>query len=210
MRAFNLNVALINRMTVENELLLFKAVSKGDEAAFRQLFDRYKGKLFGLALSLTKSTVIAEELLQEVFISLWVSRALLSNVRDPAAYIYQSTYRMLRRLVQKEQHQQIILKAIEAQSQPHLAAPDPEIQLLLSETRRILDEAVSQLPEQKKRIYQLAKVQGLSYKQISAELNISPNTVRNHLVEAVRLIRAYFIQAGMASLLPVLTLLIGR
>jgi len=197
-------------MTIENELLLFKAISTGEEAAFKQLFDIYKNKLFGLAISLTKSPLLAEELLQEVFTSLWISRHLLTDVLDPAAYIYQSAYRKLHQLIKKEQHQQLILQAVKEQSELPQQANDPEIQLLLSETRRILAEAVSQLSEQKRKIYQLAKVDGLSYKQISAELDISPNTVRNHLVEAVRLIREHFTQVGLASLLPILTILLDR
>lgn len=197
-------------MNIEKELLLFKAISKGEELAFKQLFDIYKDKLFGLAISLTKSTTLAEELLQEVFISLWISRHLLANVQDPPAYIYQSTYRKLRQLVKKEQHQQLIMLAVKEQSGLPEQANDPEIQLLLSETKRILADAVNQLSEQKRKVYQLAKVDGLSYKEISAKLNISPNTVRNHLVDALRLIREHFTQVGLGSLLPILTILLDR
>lgn len=197
-------------MNIDNEQLLFQAISKGEEPAFRQLFDIYKRKLFGLAVSITKSTVLAEELLQEVFTSLWVSRHLLANVKDPAAYIYQSAYRKLRQLVKKEQHQQVILEAIKTQSELPPPQNDPEIQLLLSETRRVLAEAVNSLSDQKRKIYQMAKVDGLSYKEISATLNISPNTVRNHLVEAVRLIREHFIRVGLGTLLPVLTILLDK
>lgn len=194
----------------DNDKFLFTAISKGDEAAFKELFDIYKHKLFGLTVSLTKSTFLAEELLQEVFTSLWVSRLLLAEVQDPAAYIYQSAYHKIRQLVKKERDQRHIIAQIQSQASAPSQADDPEISLLLAETKRILQEAINQLPEQKKKIYQLAKIEGLSYQQISKALNISPNTVRNHLVEAARLIRVHFTKAGMASLLPILTILLDR
>lgn len=197
-------------MSTTNEKMLFEAISTGDEAAFKQLFVLYKNKLSGLAISLTKSPFLGEELLQEVFTSLWVSRRVLADVQDPAAYIYQVTYRKLRLILQKEKHQHLILEGLKQQTEILANANDTEVQLLLSETKSVLAEAIGQLSDQKKRIYQLAKVDGLSYKEIGAELGISPNTVRNHLVEAIKSVKKYFAQMGFGSMLPILILLIER
>jgi RNA polymerase sigma-70 factor (ECF subfamily) len=69
---------------LHNDKALFKQISAGDEKAFRAIFDLYKVEMFRAVIRLTKSQVIAEEIIQEVFIGLWISRQHLIKVEEPA------------------------------------------------------------------------------------------------------------------------------
>ncbi|HUZ60995.1 MAG TPA: hypothetical protein VMU83_19635 [Hanamia sp.] len=63
-----------------SDKILFQKIASGDVEAFREIFDLYKKRLFAIAIKLSKSQLVSEEITQEVFISLWVSRALLINL----------------------------------------------------------------------------------------------------------------------------------
>lgn len=176
---------------------LFAQVAAGDETAFRGLFDLYKGRVYAAALHLTRDAFSAEELTQEVFIALWTSRERLPAVEQPDSYIYRAIYNKANAFFQKQANEARVLKTF-ARTHP-AASHETEETIVYHESRQLLGEAISQLSPQRKAVYQLSREQGLSYEEIAESLNISPNTVRNHLVEASKQIRQYLTDAGVAA-----------
>lgn len=81
-------------MAIDNlhEKELLQRISKGDEKAFREVFDLYKKRFFAAALKMTRSPDEAEEIVQEVFVSLWMQRALLATVENPPSYLFTIVY----------------------------------------------------------------------------------------------------------------------
>src|SRR5262249_5656340 len=75
-------------MDTYNEISLLSAVAKGDESAFRQLFDQYWDNIYGVAFTFTKSPVIAEEMAQDVFVKIWLKRAELPQVKKFGDYLF--------------------------------------------------------------------------------------------------------------------------
>src|ERR1700730_8709237 len=86
----------------DNELLLLKRIAEGDEYAFRAIYDLYKDRFYGVAMKLSSSDYIAEEILQEVFISIWRSRALLARVTKPSPYLFSIFYNCLKQSFRRE------------------------------------------------------------------------------------------------------------
>ncbi|HWJ28602.1 MAG TPA: sigma factor, partial [Flavisolibacter sp.] len=72
--------------TNENELI--QGVLQGDEKAFRQLFDHYWPGIFSVAFSLTKSSVLSEEIVQDVFLKVWLKREQLATVNNFPGYLF--------------------------------------------------------------------------------------------------------------------------
>ena len=168
---------------------LFRRVAKDDHAAFDQLFHLYADRLFAAVYHYTKSQFIAEELVQEVFISCWRHRQQLEEVQDPTAYLYRMVFNHINNYLKKAANERRILERAAAWAG---AVQHGTLQQLeANETGRIIADAVERLPAQKRLIYRLSKEQGLNYQEIADQLKISPNTVRNHLVEAMKLLRAY-------------------
>lgn len=171
----------------ENELLA--KVALGEETAFRELFERYKHKIYSFALYLTHSDSIAEEVTQEIFIKIWNHRSQLQEINYFKSWlrvlIRNHTYTILHRIAQER----IILKKISVQTDSHASVT--EIDVLTREYNRLLDQAIARLPTQQKKVYVMSRKEGMKHDMIADEMGISLNTVKNHMKAALRSIRLY-------------------
>jgi RNA polymerase sigma-70 factor (family 1) len=176
-----------------NEKELFLQIAAGDELAFQEIFNRYKIRLYSVAFKITRSEILAEEVMQEILMTIWLKRSLLPNIQKPSAYlftmVYNSSYlHFKKRAVEESFKTKAIGRMMESCN---------ETQELLDarESQNIIARAANQLPSQQQLIYNLSKEQGLNRQEIAERLGISPNTVRNHLNEALKSIRIYFQEA---------------
>lgn len=172
----------------EHALLL--QIAGGDEGAFKQLFESYRDRLFHYLLSVTKSPAIAEELIMDVFLKLWLGRELLVNIREPEAFFHKVAYHKamdyFKTVSRHERLQQIYIDRMEK------ASPKTAEDLLIEEeNRRILLDAVNQLPARRKEIFKLRREEGMSYDEIARALHLSRSTVKNSLKIATRSISVF-------------------
>ena len=169
--------------------ILFGLIAEGNEMAFKILFEQYKAKTYTVAFKWTKCTLAAEEITQEVFISIWVSKAQLPTVKDATAYIYTIIYNQVKRYLKKEQHQNRILQLAFWHTKKIGNITEETIQA--NETQQLISQALAKLTPQKKLIFNLSRQQGKNYSEIGASLNLSPHTVKSHLAKTVKFIRTY-------------------
>lgn len=169
--------------------ILLRHIAEDEEQAFRAVFDHYKVPFHATAFKMTRSADIAEEIVQEVFVTLWIKRKLIAVAKKPENYVFtilhNCIYSHFRKLVLERQLKSKIAQMDEKSENP------VETLLLEKENRTILEKIINQLPPQQKVIYRLAKQEGVSREDIAKQLNISPNTVRNHLATAVDHLRTY-------------------
>ena len=184
----------------DNEKLLFKQISAGDEQAFKSIFYLYKVQLFKVVIRLTKSKVIAEEIIQEVFLSLWKGRVHLIKVKDPSSYIYRCLFNHISSYLKKEANQERILKAGTRYGQSFSNATGNLVEE--HETQRLIEQAVVQLPTQQNIVYRLSRQQGLTNNEIAEHLHVSQHTVKSHLSKAIWYIRTYL--KNLASVILVI------
>ena len=168
---------------------IFAAIAECDETAFETLFELYKQKVYAVAFKWTKSAYDAEEITQDFFIGIWKSRAKLSAVDDPHAYIYTAIYNKINRYLKKQVNQERILKLSLWDAKKY--SNETEETILADDSRKFINNAVAQLTPQKKLIYDLNRNQGKSYDEIAETLHLSKNTVKTHLVQAVKFVRQY-------------------
>lgn len=171
----------------EQELL--KLVAEGDRNAFTQIYNNYHNKIYSIAYELTESTTVAEEIVQDVFLKIWVKRDSLNEVEHFRAYLFTITrnyvFTALKRIARKES-----LEVSAIQDVP-LYDHDTEDRVLNNEYTRILQAAIDRLPEQQKQVYNLIKKEGLKREEAAAALHLSPETVKTHLAQAMRSVRTY-------------------
>lgn len=143
---------------------------------------------------MTRSDAVAEEIVQETFVAIWQKRGLLKDIHHPDAYFFTALYRKVYRHYKK--------LALDRKATKHIAgtwATQDETGdvVLLQESQRLVNEAITRLPQQQQLVFRLSRQHGLSRDQIAAQLNISPNTVRNHMADAIKSIRAYLKKAAL-------------
>lgn len=166
---------------------LFVRIAAGDESAFKLLFESYRGKCYQVILYATKSTVTAEELTQEAFINIWRSRRGLSRVENPNAYLYKVLFNLIHTYLCKQSNELRIRQLARSQ---HNQFDNSTIETIeVNETAKLIADVVERMPKQQKTVYLLSREKGMTYQQIAVELGISPNTARNHLVEALKSVR---------------------
>jgi RNA polymerase sigma-70 factor (ECF subfamily) len=192
------------QINIEKELFL--RVAQGDEEAFNTLFHRYVPRLHTLIMKVTRSEGVAKDIIQEVFLYLWIDREALTDVDVPQNWIYKiaynRSYTWLSKQVSRNQ------KYSEFKLQNPIEGEDSlEHTVSLHETARLIQEATSLLPDQARRIFQLSRETGLKAAEVADQLNISVQTVRNSLVRSVKFIKEYLTQHGI--LLPALLVLIN-
>ena len=168
---------------------LFRLIAGDDEAAFSELFRRYDKRIYPFVLKMIRTPVLAEEITHEIFIKIWRHREKLPAIDHPEAYILTIAARHTLDQIKKRLNENKMLRGLSAsKAQSH---NDTEEKMLLRDRAALVQQAVDQLPPQQKSVYELSRLEGMNYEQIAEQLQISPNTVRNHLVKALRSIRDY-------------------
>lgn len=178
---------------------LFRRISKGDEQAFRILYDEYRQELYGVALKFTKSHEQTEEIVQEVFINLWVGRGKLPMVEKPDAYIFKVLYNCVNHFLRRESNRARLLRDAARLHPDSLNTTEEMVDVRQSEA--LIEKALQQLPPQQKTVYRMSRQHKMNIDEIAATLNISRNTAKIHLVKALRFVRTYLKDVAMVAVL---------
>lgn len=172
-----------------NERALLFQVADGDEKAFTRLFERYSDVTYGFAIVYTKTAESAEEVVQEIFLKLWIRREKLRDIQSFPDHLFIITRNhiidFLRKNLREKKYQQQLLRHFKEVSFT------PEQQLIFKESGEMIEKAVAMLPPQQQVIYRLRRNEDMPLDEIAFAMNLSRLTVRNHLNRALTTIRAY-------------------
>ncbi len=164
-------------------------VAEGSEEAFRTLFNKYFDRIYGVAYSLTKSPVVAEDMTQDIFLKIWVKREMLKDILRFDAFLFRvARNHILNELRNKVKEQEFTEYLINFFRE---TADNPQQHLIFRELEKVVEEALEKLPPQQRQIYKLSREDGLSQEEISEKLQISVNTIKQHMNRALKFIRHY-------------------
>lgn len=172
-----------------NEQELIQRIAQNDENAFSKLFDHYRNKIYTVALKLTHSTTVAEEIVEDVFLKIWSRRSSLMEIDNFSAYLYvlarNETYKILSQIAK---NYKVVLLTDKNTS---IIQNNTEEYLIDKELTSLLQRAIDRLPNQQKQVYKLMKENDLKRREVAELLQIQPETVKFHLAQAMKNIRAY-------------------
>lgn len=172
---------------VIGDVELISRLQLGDEAAFRIVFDRYSGKLYSFSYRFLKDKEQCQEVIQEVFINFWLSRARLDSQYPLAPYLYTITRRLTLNALRSIATSQSAIETLWKNSRKE--SNETEEVVLLDDLERFTEEVLARLPKQQQLVFRMSRQRELSYDEIAEELHISRNTVKNHLVAALKTLR---------------------
>jgi len=157
------------------------------EYAFEVLYKKHTVKLLSVAVKKVDDYETAQELVQDVFISLFELRDSLNPKISVQAYLYVA---LKNRILNHYRHQ-----SVQKRYEQYMALQQPAVtenvvsQLQGKELELQLNEEIKKLPLQCRTVFLLSRKEGLPYKEIATELNISVNTVEQHMRKALRILR---------------------
>jgi len=187
------NFIFVNRVSINslhNEKALLEQVAQGDESAFRMVFDHYRDAIYTFACKVVQQDTLAEEIVQDVFVKIWINRPGLPAVRNFADFLFiiarNHTLNALRRLAREKK------QPLDTTAELELPGVSTEAIVVQRDYDRLLQQAIAQLPPQQKLVYTLGRQEGFTREEIAAQLQISPETVKVHMSQALKNLREYF------------------
>ncbi|MET7000340.1 RNA polymerase sigma factor [Chitinophaga defluvii] len=185
------NIKLINSLSARHtyeEKELLQRVSEGGESAFTTLFGQYSTSLGALAYKVLQDEAAKQDVLQEVFIKLWLHRDQLPEVHFLAAWLKKITLNEALIYLRKNAAYDKRLSALKI---PEYIENGALQSLEVKELQQRVGEFIKRMPEQRRTIFELNRLEGLSAMEIAAKMNLSYGHVRNSLSIAVKSIRQH-------------------
>jgi len=165
---------------------LLYELSQGNELAFTKLYNEYKNVVFSTALKITKSRMLAEEVVQDVFLKIWQNHENLAAITNIENYLFIISRNHIFDMIKKIARDTSL---VVDSNYINTSTNDTEDAIKDDQYNVILNKIVDQLPPQQQKIYKMAKWDGLSHQKIGEDLGISTETVKKHMAQALKFVR---------------------
>lgn len=154
--------------------------------AFEEIYRRYWKRLYSMCYKRVQSREISEELVQDIFTSLWMYRD-KTTIENLSAYLFTAIKYKIINYFEKEISRKTYSKA-QLNSIPHEDNSTEET-VLLDDLKFALEREVGKLPAKRQMIYKLHRQENLSMKQVASQLGISEKTVENQFGKAIKMLK---------------------
>ncbi len=201
----------VNPVQLQDEQSLIENVASGDARAFDQLVCRYGKKVYAFVRKHCRSHDLAEDIVQDIFTRLWIIRECLAGIKNVDGFLYilsrNLVYDALRKELKVQRNQlQYFTASLSREAHSHQEPdlyhePDP-----VSMQIDLINLAVQELPSQQKKVWELARRDGLKQSEIANRMNLSRETVKKYLGYATASV-AKFVTSRMPLPLLMLTAL---
>ncbi|EHQ31164.1 RNA polymerase sigma-70 factor [Mucilaginibacter paludis] len=172
---------------IENEKSLVAKIAEGNHKAFTSLFKNCYNKVYSYAMKICQSEFVAEEIVQDVFMKIWINKASLPGIENIGGYIFTMTRNQALQALKKialETHCNAVKNLdwteLDKQTENYINYKDAKM---------ILDKAIATLPSQQKLVYHMCHMEGMKHQEVANQLSISRLTVKVHLRQAVKTVR---------------------
>jgi len=175
---------------LHTEKELVRKLKDGDSFAFEVFFYKYRNKIKGFAKKMVPAQIDPEEIVQEVFVRVWLKKETLNPDKDFQSYLFSITKHLILDHLKSAVNRKLYF--VGEHFQQDLLAED-NLEVSISEdAEEKLQKLINEIPERRREIFRLSRFEGLSYKQIAERLNISENTVDSQIRNAQAFLRKEF------------------
>lgn len=156
---------------------VIEALRRGDHKAFQEIFFKYYGKVKQFIFLMIKSRDEAEELSQQVFVDLWQKREKINTEKNFRAFLYT----LARNAVYDDYKKKIAQESRLGDYVFSDSVESSDESIIAQETQMLIDMAVCRMPKQRKRIFEMSRVEGLTNDEIAERLDITKKGVEKQL-----------------------------
>lgn len=171
-----------------SEQFLLQQLIAGKERGFNEIYELHNREIFRFIIKFVNSVPLAEDLTQEVFIKIWENRLRLENVECFRSYLFVTarnhTFNRLKEVFKSDV---ALTEVVSGFIQLRNATEDDIID---KEYLQFIKRTLNSLPERTKEIFKQCREHGRTYDEVAADLNISRNAVKNHMVHAMKVFRS--------------------
>ena len=169
-------------------------LTQGDRNAFRLIYDLRHAQVYRFAFSLTKRSDHSEEVVQETFVRLWLHHAEIDATKSLDAFLFTVARRLVIDLLRHASRTAALREALWHAMQQ--VDNTTEHAIFQADLTQAVGDLVAQLPAQQERVFKMSREEGLTHDEIAHKLGISKNTVKNHIVSALKTLKAKLAQQG--------------
>lgn len=181
------NFLQLHPCAYHNEKETALRLKTGDITAFNQLYQQYFHPVYCNALKLTREVAVAEDVLQEVFITLWEKRHTIDPDKSLAGWLFILCYNKSVNILRRKLRESLLQKQLPQQE----AIAEEDTEMTYNMQWKALENAMTILSPQRRRVFELCKLEGKTYEEAARELHISKYTVKEYLSSAVVSIKEY-------------------
>ncbi|MVZ60795.1 RNA polymerase sigma-70 factor [Sphingobacterium humi] len=178
---------------MENNILINLNIrlKNGDHDAFVLLYTSNSNELYHFVNKYIKDSSICDDIIHDTFLNLWNARTRISPEHPIKHYLFRICRNLIYKEIKKQVNTALLFNTQLAESLEVQGTECVERSLLDKEYATIYNLAVDILPPQRKRIFMMSREEGLSYKEIAGNLEISTQTVKEHMSLAMKTIKDY-------------------
>ena len=165
------------------DAVLVERLHKNDVAAFDTLYWKYHEVVYRNILKFVKEATVAEDILQEVFIKLWEKRQEVKASQSVAGWLFVISFNLSVNYTRKKLREQNLHKKLLTLELGEELSVD--YKTMQEAQYHLLEKAIAELSPQRRKIVTRCKLEGKTYDEVASELNISRNTVKEHLSAAM-------------------------
>lgn len=175
------------------DLELWRLTRVSDDAlAFAELHRRFAPKLYALALRKTGNSEISEDLVQDLFVHLWLQRAAIHIEKAFNLYLFTGLKNRIISYYRKQLGRHTIpLHELDVETLTSQSANLVQEWLSVKEVQEIYTRELASLPEKSKHVFELSR-SGVPNREIAQMLDLSEKTVEFHISKCLRVLRAKF------------------
>jgi RNA polymerase sigma-70 factor, Bacteroides expansion family 1 len=159
--------------------------------AFEAIYNEYWPRLYGYVFNRLKNKEIAEEIIQEVFYSLWMKHTTIELTGALSSYLFAAVKYQIFNYIKSDQVRRTYASYFSLQT-GKMSDNSNEEHIAASDLRDAVEKEISRLPEKCQQVFRMSRMEHLSVRDIATTLNISHKTVENHLTKALRQLRMVF------------------
>jgi len=183
-------------------------LAEGDERVFGELYTHYYTRLRPFIHRFVRSDSDTEEVIQETFVRIWLSRDKLPEIENLDAWIYRIASRECLSHLRKSRRARLEMSLVPEEHQYALVSGEmnPAEKLGADQMYTAIERYIENMPKQRKKIYRLSREEGLKPSEIAELLSLSVSTIKNTLSASLKEIRSHLIKLGFDNLTLLLAL----